>query len=240
MESRTPLVDGREVDGRAPPRDTIEEVWRVVRHEVGDFLQTVYAMTALLQRRLPPEAQEDREMVANLRARAEGCKYLLEGTHEFLAPRTLACCEVNLSALARKLVTAAAPRHASLEMLATSVNEVCCWGDPNLLAHCGSLLLAHACAGAQQRVEFHARQQETGAEWLIMDDGPCLGSVQLETLFDVGGRNRQGRLVLDLPLARKIVVLHQGQVSASNLFSGGLSIEVRLPFHCEQPGSAPR
>src|SRR5262249_6128925 len=63
-----------------------EAVARTIRHEVGDLLQTVYATAAILQERLPPEADLERRVVADMRGRATLCRNLLDTGHDLACP----------------------------------------------------------------------------------------------------------------------------------------------------------
>ena len=60
----TPTQGNCSADPRLP-----EFLIRTVRHDVGDFLQTVYSAIALLQYRLPPECEQERTILGNLRIR---------------------------------------------------------------------------------------------------------------------------------------------------------------------------
>lgn len=51
---------------------------RMLRHEMGDFLQQVYACVAILKERLPEDWTQERAMILRLRTGAERCKNLLD------------------------------------------------------------------------------------------------------------------------------------------------------------------
>src|SRR5262249_61520139 len=67
-------------------RSLPEKLARTLRHEVGDFLQKLYASVAILQSRLPPEWDLERDILARLHHRAEQCKELLDAVQDFLCP----------------------------------------------------------------------------------------------------------------------------------------------------------
>src|SRR5579859_3528287 len=68
-------------EGMLPPQIS-EAVIRILRHEVGDLLQTVYSAAALLNQRLPPGWELERRVVADMRTRGETCRRYLDYTHD--------------------------------------------------------------------------------------------------------------------------------------------------------------
>src|ERR1700736_5093178 len=102
--------------GRNPAARMLESLARMLRHEVGDFLQKVYASVAILQARLPADWDQERQVLARLRARAEGCRNLVDDVQDFLSPLSLACEPVDLSRIAQSLITAFGPRYPQLEI----------------------------------------------------------------------------------------------------------------------------
>src|SRR5262245_35181386 len=151
-----------------------EAVARTIRHEVGDLLQTVYATAAILQERLPPEADLERRVVADMRGRATLCKNLLDTVHDLVCPVVLNPEPVDLADLARTLTMTIAARHPELEVEAVAAPTPTILGDVRRLAQVGNLLLAHACATARRQVRFRtgAGPAQGQAEWSVTDDGP--------------------------------------------------------------------
>src|SRR5437588_9075053 len=97
--------------GSRSSRSFPEAITRLLRHELGDLLQSIYATAAILQRRLPADWELERRIVTDLRARGESCKDLLDAVHDFVCPFTLNLEPVNLADLAAKLVAASTPKH---------------------------------------------------------------------------------------------------------------------------------
>jgi signal transduction histidine kinase len=208
-----------------------EAVARTIRHEVGDLLQTIYATAAILQERLPPEADLERRVVADMRARATLCKNLLDTVHDLVCPVVLSPEPVDLADLARTLTMTVAARHPVLEVEAVTAPTPTILGDVRRLAQVGNLLLAHACASARRQVHFRTDSgAEPGqAEWSVTDDGPGMPAEQLEQLFVPFLLSRHAPTTLGLALARKLVLLHGGQIDAENLPKGGFRVRVLLP-----------
>jgi signal transduction histidine kinase len=208
-----------------------EAVARTIRHEVGDLLQTVYATAAILQERLPPEADLERRVVADMRTRAILCKNLLDTVHDLVCPIVLNPEPVDLADMARTLTMTIATRHADREVEAVASPTPTILGDVRRLAQVGNLLLAHACASARREVQFRTGPgPEAGqAEWSMTHDGPGVPAEQIEHLFVPFQMSRHIPTALGLALVRKLVLLHGGQVAGENLPEGGFRVRVMLP-----------
>jgi two-component system sensor histidine kinase HydH len=215
----------------SPPNLT-EVLARILRHEVGDLLQTIYATAAILQERLPPDLRLERKIVTDLRARAETCKNLLDTVHDYVCPLSLSREPVDLANLAAVLVAKAAARHPQLEVRAEVTAPVpTLWLDARRLTQAGGLLLANACGAAQQRVSFRtaAGPDEGEAVWTVTDDGRGVPVAEQDRIFSPYPTGRHSQLSLNLALAQKIVQLHGGRISAANLPEGGFRVQVVLP-----------
>jgi signal transduction histidine kinase len=208
-----------------------EAVARTLRHEVGDLLQTVYATAAILQERLPPEANLERRVVADMRARGALCKTFLDTVHDLVCPIVLNPEPVDLADLARTLTLTIAARYPALSMETIAVPTPKILGDVRRLGQVGNMLLAHACATAHRQVCFRAGAgPEPGqAEWSVSDDGPGVPAEQIENLFVPFQLSRHVPTTLGLALAHKLVLLHGGRIDAENLPGGGFRVRVVLP-----------
>jgi signal transduction histidine kinase len=217
--------------GSRPARSLPEALTRTLRHDVGDLLQTIYATVAILQKRLPAEFELERRIIADLRTRAEGCKNLLDTIHDFVCPLTLSLESVDLPAMAARLAETYAARYPQVQVHAEALATQDISGDPKRLAHVGGTLLANACESGAKHVRFETRPGpgEGQATWTISDDGPGVGAEDLERLFNPFFSTRHGHLGLGLALARKLVLLHGGQLTTENLPGGGFRACVTLP-----------
>src|SRR5207302_971864 len=95
-----------------------EVVVRVLRHEVGDLLQTVYATAAILQEKLPRDWSLERRIVGDLRTRGEACKNLLDTVHDLVCPMLLNPEPVYPAEVAAALVSTAGAHHPRLQIQA--------------------------------------------------------------------------------------------------------------------------
>src|SRR6266481_5658931 len=99
-----------------PPQNLPEAVVRTLRHEVGDLLQTVYAAAAVLQQRLPEAWNLEHRILADMRARGEACKGLIDITHDLICPVALQLEPVNLAELLIHATAAAAARRPDVNL----------------------------------------------------------------------------------------------------------------------------
>jgi signal transduction histidine kinase len=207
-----------------------ENLVRTLRHEIGDFLQTVYSSAAILQARLPTSSNLERTVVANLRARAEACKHLLDTIHDVVFPITLSLESLTLADLSARLVAEATARFPHLEIRAEAEPVPTIRGDSARLVQVGNALLENACQSARSKVEFRTAAVPGRPEvaWIVTDDGPSVPDDQLDQMFDTFSTSRRGTLGLGLGPVNKIVMLHGGRVEAANT-EGGFRVRAVLP-----------
>src|SRR5689334_5882932 len=110
------MAEGASERRRPPARSLPEALVRTLRHEMGDFLQKVYATVAILKTRLPTDAEMEHGLLARLRARAEVCRDVLDAAHDFVCPILLDCGPVDLAELARRLAATARQRYPQLQI----------------------------------------------------------------------------------------------------------------------------
>lgn len=208
-----------------------EYLVRAIRHDVGDFLQTVYSAVALLQHRLPAEYAMERTILANLRVRAGSCKELLDTLHDFVCSPGLQYGPVQLAELTEELIKVARVRNTHLQIRLEAEGSYPLNADGPRLSHAGNLMLANACQAARREVVFRVARGASAneVEWTVRDDGPNLTAEQLETVFRPFPISRRGTLEVGLAPARQIVLLHGGRMTASNLPGNGFQVQVYLP-----------
>jgi signal transduction histidine kinase len=206
-----------------------EALARTLRHEIGDFLQKVYASVAVLQSRLPPEADLEREILTRLHKGAESCKHLLDAIQDFLGTMILSRQTVDLGDVTWELVVAAQARFPQRKITAETVGPVHVAADPQRMKQVGQALLVNACEAAQRDVRFLTRISGDEAEWIVRDDGPGISSVG-DRLFVPFVTMQAGHLGLGLALAQRIVRLHEGEINIADRPEGGCEVCVRLPL----------
>ena len=221
----------------APVASLPEALARTLRHEMGDFLQKVYASVALLDSRLPAEARQEREILMRLRSRAESCKDFLDDVQDFFCPLSLNRDPVDLGDLSRQLVADAQKQFPHLVISAESNGRVSITGDEERLLQVGEALLSNACEAARSRVVFRTNSDPAGqhVEWVVLDDGPGVPADLKGYLFRPFFTTRAGHAGLGLALAQKLASLHAGRISLANLPQGGFCARLLLPSSTTVP-----
>jgi signal transduction histidine kinase len=223
-----------------------EALARTLRHEVGDLLQTIYSAVAILQRRLPGEASLERQLLADLRSRAEACKGLLDNVTDLVSPLSLSIEKVELAELTSALVAAATPRYPKLEIRADSSERVYLPADEKRLSQVGEALLTEACEAALSQVCLQIRPDHDGGgvEWTIMDDRPSVGAQEQADFFSPFAMTGPAHSGIRLALAKRLVQLHGGRITAARGPGGGFCVRAWLPtqapaFNPESGSKAP-
>jgi signal transduction histidine kinase len=219
-------------DSRPRPAQSLPEaVVRTLRHEVGDLLQTVYAAVAILKERLPPGLEVERRILTDMRSRAEACKDLLDTVHDLVSPLTLDVETFDLAEALGPAVSRAASHHPALEIRLGAAPAPPVRGDQRRLTQLAHVLLADSCAGARREVDCRIGPGPSADEviWEILDDGPGVPPDKADLLFNLLTTTPHGHLGPGLALARRLVLMHGGRVSAGNRPEGGFRVEIALP-----------
>jgi signal transduction histidine kinase len=218
------------LEPRPESTPSLEIVARLLRHEVGDLLQTVYAAVAILQERLPADWDRERRLLADLRARAENCKHELDALHDLVGPLTLAAAPLDLGDLAAAVVAQVAGRLPALAFPLERTGALPVVADAQRLTQVGTLLLLSAAQSARSQVRVRAGPAGPGeVEWSVWDDGlpaPPEVLTWLERSFATTHHALPG---LTLALAQRVLRLHGGRVEAANPAEGGFRVGLVLP-----------
>ncbi len=208
-----------------------EELARTLRHEIGDFLQKVYAVVAILQDRLPDELTQERDLLAGLRRRAEQCKHLVDDVQDFLCPTHLEAQSFDLTTVVAGMVQEAQTEYPRLQVQMEGSAPAPVQADLIRISQVGHALFNNACEAARRQVRTRVGVDPTGRQvvWTVTDDGPGVAADFAPRLFMPFRSTRPGHAGLGLALARKIVEGHGGQISAANLPEGGFQVKVILP-----------
>jgi K+-sensing histidine kinase KdpD len=219
-----------------PPQSQAEAAVRILRHEVGDLLQTVYATAALLQQRLPAGWELERRILTEMRARGEACRALLDQTHDLICPMSLMREPIHWGDVLGPLIAAAAKRHPALGIEPTWQTVPAVFADAQRLDQVGRLILADVCESAASQVGMVLSSSSDAREvkWSVCRDGDAVPADHLERYFRLGTMDVQGPCSIGMVLAGRIVQLHGGRILAENRREGGLRITVYLPASTEE------
>jgi signal transduction histidine kinase len=213
-----------------PSARLLQMVARTLRHEVGDLLQTIYSAIAILRSRFPADADAERRLLAELHAQAETCKFKLDAVQDLTCPLSLNCGPTNLADVLAGLVARIGPRFPHVQIQVEAPRSLPVVADGHRLAPVGHLLLLNACQSAQREVRVQLRQDAgQDVEWGIADDGPGANDEQLSWLDAPFSTTHFAQFGLGLALARRVVELHGGHVTAGNRPEGGFRVVLTLP-----------
>jgi signal transduction histidine kinase len=214
-----------------PPQTLPEAVVRTLRHEVGDLLQTVYAAAAVLQQRLPEGWDLEQRILADMRARGEACKSLIDITHDLICPVALHFEPVNLAELLVHAAGAAA-RRSGVKLETELADTPVLQADAQKLTQVARSLLADACQVDVSRVRVTLAPTAEGREvqWTVQRNGAKAPLEQIEHYFSLSKAGYQGPLSLALLHARKMIELHGGRIFAVDPPEDGLLVRVLLPL----------
>jgi signal transduction histidine kinase len=223
-------------EGRPRPQTVPEAIVRTLRHEVGDLLQTVYAAAAILKERLPADCHTERRILLDMRSRAETCRDLLDTVHDLVCPITLTTEEVDVGEVVRAVAYRFAARFSRVLLHVEAEPAPSVQADPRRLGQLATVLLTNACAAAETsvlcRIYPGPGRGEVTCE--VLDDGSGVPPEKEGLLFNTLTSMPHGHLGPGLALARRLVALHGGRITAANRPEGGFRVVVTLPP--EPPG----
>lgn len=207
---------------------------RALRHEIGDFLQKVYATVGILQARLPASAAPERDLLQTLYTRGKACRVLLDTVHDYFAPMPLRLGPVNVHELTTEAARSVEGAESAMQWASISAIAPQVIGDASRLTQVARIFLANSLEAGATRVTVDARSVPEGnrIEWSFHDDGTGIKpdpNKPHPPPFTAFSMTRPGHLGLGLAFAEKIIRLHQGTVSAGNAPHGGFIVRVSLP-----------
>lgn len=213
-----------------PSLKLLQMVARTIRHEVGDLLQTIYSVIAILRSRLPAAGEMEQRLLKELHTQAETCKFKLDAVQDLTCPISLNCGPTNLADVILGLTARIGPRFPKIQLVVDAPQSLSLVADGQRLGQVGYLLLVNACQAARQTVRVHLGPCEEGrVQWSICDDGPGANPEQLSWLTKPFSTTHFAQFGLGVALARRVVELHGGAVTATTPPEGGFCIVLRLP-----------
>jgi signal transduction histidine kinase len=206
-------------------------------HEFRNGLATIQGYAHLLD----PKALSDahREYLSGIRSETESLGTLVSKFLEFARPEPLTLAPVDLRAVIDRAVHDL-PGTATITVRGRfGIVD----GDEVLLRQAiGNLLRngVEACAGAGRslQVDVHGEvdADARAVRLTVADDGPGIPSEVIGRVFQPFFTTRATGTGLGLAIVQKVVVSHNGRVTAANRPEGGAAFRVTLPLLSEGNG----
>jgi len=214
----------------APPGpDLSHRLARLLRHEVGDLLQSVYSTVAILQERLPAELALERRLVTDLKSRAEVCRGELDAVVDLVSDLQVKPGRVDLGGMVGSILTQVRRRFPALQVHLVPGETTFASAEPRLLSSALWLLCVSVCQAAQSRVEVGIYRSGPTVECRIQRDGPGVTDEQLVWLRQPFATTQHVLFGLGLALVQRAVAPAGGEVLASNSPDGGMGVHIRFP-----------
>ena len=243
----TDVSELKRVEGELKEADARkDEMLAVVVHELRSPLSTISLALELLQSKggVP---QDPSHVHDALKRSVEHIRRLVEDLADFnrirLHKLSLSVSAIDLRAVVRHAVEdclALANSRSQRIIFAGADFSVMVKGDETRLAQVFINLIHNATKFTQPggEIRISVARDPTHAVVVVSDDGIGIEASMLERVFhafeQVSGAEKRGGLGVGLTLARRIVELHGGTISASSDGPGaGSAFTVRLPFDPE-------
>ena len=199
-------------------------------HEFRNGLATIHGYGRLLDPDLLPE--QARTCVNGIRAETVALGEVVTNFLRFARPEQLTFAPVDLLAVIARAVDDVpnASKAVSVEGPAASVN-----GDEVLLLRAFSNLIRNsleACAdaGIAPRVTIRTDVTAADAHVVVEDNGPGFTAESLSKAFQPFATTKANGTGLGLAIVQKVIVSHNGHITASNHADGGAQFRLRVPL----------
>jgi two-component system sensor histidine kinase PilS (NtrC family) len=198
-------------------------------HEFRNGLATIHGYGRLLD----PEAlpQPARTYVEGIRAETTALGEVVTNFLRFARPEQLAMAPVDLQAVVSRAIDDL-PGAAAVTVCEGDFATVN--GDDVLLRQAFSNLLRNSLEACPEgRAAIAVRGEVVGGDVYVTvdDNGPGLAPAALARLFQPFATTKATGTGLGLAIVQKVIVSHNGVVSAGRSASGGARFQVRLPVH---------
>ena len=215
-----------------------------IAHEFRNGLATIHGYSRLLEpERLPAEF---RPYVKGIRDEADALGEVVTNFLNFARPTELALAPVDMRAIADRAADEIRPeataRGGSVKIRGDFGSVE---GDDVLLRQAFSNLCRNALEACAERsvppavvIEGHLDAPQRTLRIDVTDNGPGIADAIAPRIFRPFFSTKARGTGLGLALVLKIVVTHNGRVSAANLDEGGARFSVTLPLRTAAPESS--
>jgi len=198
-------------------------------HEVRNGLGTILGYARIVETSGSPPAAAD--AAARIREECETLETVVRRFMDFVKREKLNLVPVDLGRMLGRVVARESRGRAGGEVtLEAGADGAPLVGDEDLLERAFENLVRNAreAAGVKGHVWVRAAREGSGVVVTVADDGPGIPAATRQGLRPFF-TTKAGGLGLGLPIALKIVRLHQGELTLSDRSPRGLVVRVRLP-----------
>ena len=199
-------------------------------HEFRNGLATIHGYGRLLDPDSLPE--QARTCVNGIRAETIALGEVVTNFLRFARPEQLTLAPVDLLGVIARAVedVTGASKSVAVEGTAATVN-----GDDVLLLRAFSNLIRNsleACAeaGIEPRVTIRTDVTATDAHVVVEDNGPGFTPESLSKAFQPFATTKANGTGLGLAIVQKVIVSHNGHITATNHAAGGAQFRLRVPL----------
>jgi signal transduction histidine kinase len=196
-------------------------------HELRNGLATILGYARLLEHDAREESQET---ARRIRQECAVLEAIIRRFMEFVKRETLQLAPFDLIRLLGRVAARESHGRPGAQVEAPTGEPVTIVADEELLERAFENVVRNAreAAGPEGHVWVDVAQDEAEVRVAVADDGPGLTPSVAESLRPFF-TTKKGGLGLGLPIALKIVALHNGQLEFADRAPHGLRITVRLP-----------
>ncbi len=232
------LTEIRSLEDRARARDSLAAVGELsagIAHEFRNALHTIDGYARLIEREAGAEAAGPHAQAIRREARETG--QVVEEFLRFARPLRLTRASVDLCALAREAGAEIAGQFPSVHWR-IEVPEGACAADAdaaflrpalqNLLRNAAEAVAGRP--GAQVHLRLERAPAAAECVIAVSDNGPGIDPRNLPHLFTPFFTTKERGSGLGLPLARKAILAHDGEIDVESAPGVGSIFRVRLPL----------
>ena len=215
---------------------TVGELTAGIAHEFRNGLATIHGYSRLCDLEALPPAY--RPYIQGIRAEAESLGQVVTNFLNFARPAELTLSRLDLATICKR---AAEEVRADARALGGDVAVRGEFGDLEgdevLLRQAFSNLLRNAveaCAGASVTPNIVIQSEVDGplrvSRIAVNDNGPGIEAASRERVFQPFFTSKRNGTGLGLALVQKIIVFHNGRITAAKSPQGGASLQITLPL----------
>jgi PAS domain S-box-containing protein len=207
------------------------EMAAVVAHEVKNPIAGIRGALQVIVGRMPAD-QRDRSIIGEIIARLDALNGIVQDLLLFARPRQVKREPVDLHSLTSNIVEMLKrdPALAAIDVQ-ISGSPAAIPADPEQLRIVLQNLLMNAAQamGGRGVIEVSLVADDGGSQVLVRDHGPGMPAEVRDKAFDAFFTTKHRGTGLGLPIARRVVEAHGGDIDISTPDGGGTVVSIRLP-----------